>query len=174
MENFTGWTVKYLDKGGESIEEDSFPTVESVLERGFDDVPLGQLPEVEDFVYGLYGVFGYEVLTITDGNGEIVYQANEPVENVEGIVIFTPKPILKATREQRSILECAEFNGLDVLEIICSTDPIYELAKRMVLDDYGGDRGQGFARNVLMAVGKSEDEAKATIHKIIQDQWPNR
>ena len=68
---FNGYNVTYHNHESRNIEEDKYPTVQSVLNRKFSPE---EFPSAEDFAEDLYRVFGDTVGVITDNDGVVLYE----------------------------------------------------------------------------------------------------
>jgi hypothetical protein len=76
----------------------------------------------------------------------------------------------------KSLLKCLEsldIDGASVMKILTSSDPVGSFAEWALLNDYGGDRGIGIARDIFIVSGVAPEEARSRVAALEQKHWPN-
>lgn len=81
---FNGYHVTFFNHEGRFIDENHYPTSESILSRGFE---ADEFPTAEEFVEEMYRIYGDTVGMITDNMGVVLYdnmlemnrQLNDPM-----------------------------------------------------------------------------------------------
>jgi hypothetical protein len=74
---FNGFHVFFLNHETTQEEEQRFPTVDSVLERGF---ALDQFPSSDEFATDLFEIYGDIVKHVLDNNGNMLWDNSKAYE----------------------------------------------------------------------------------------------
>lgn len=156
--SFNGYVVQYYSNDTRQVEEDSYLTEESVHTRGFI-----RLPSVEEFIEGLYTIFGDTVLTVSDKDGNILYRNPEEVEDEDGHVVHSVKPVVDD--RIRAAMGTISITVADVLDILATKNPIEALASRL-LD--GSPAGITQAHMIFTSVGMSHDAATSKVASLME------
>lgn len=75
---FNGFHVIFYNHETRRIEQQDFPTVKSVTDRGFED----GFPEAKEFAADLFDVFGDTVGSVKDNDGAVLYDNMKEMQSI--------------------------------------------------------------------------------------------